>query len=139
METLSSRPGDCNRSPIEESWRKAIGQSRPNMNIIGADFLRLMLESDGHYFKLILSETGAFFFPYTTEHRDATQPGLCYKDDSLGNALAATITPRQIEIRLHRAFSDQHVTTIDQRLLKHPDMELLTGFVVNYQGRTLIQ
>ena len=109
------------------------------MNIIGADFLRSTLESDGYYFKLILNDTGAYFFPYTTEHRDATQPGLCYKDDSLGNALAATIKPRQIDIRFHRAFTDQHVTTIVQRLLRHPDMDLLTGFVVSYQGRTLIR
>ncbi len=98
-----------------------------------------MLESDHYYFKLILNDTGAYFFPYTTEHRDATQPGLCYLDDSLGNALGATIKPRLINIRFHRAFSDRHVTSIAERLLKHPDMELLTGFVVNYQGRTLIQ
>ncbi len=109
------------------------------MNIIGADFLRSTVESNGYYFKLLLNDTGAYFFPYTTEHRDATQPGLCYKDDLLGNALAATIKPRQIDIRFHRAFSDENVTTIVERLLKHPDMELLTGFVVNYQGRTLIQ
>jgi hypothetical protein len=109
------------------------------MNIIGADFLRLTLESDGYCFKLILNDSSAYFFPNTTEHRDATQTGLCYKDDSLGNALAATIKPRQIDIRFHRAFSDQHVTTIAQRLLKHSDMELLSGFSVTYQGRTLIQ
>lgn len=108
------------------------------MNIFGADFLRLTLESDGYRFKLILNDTSAHFFPFTTEHRDATQPGLYYKDDSLGNALAATIKPRQIDIRFHRAFSDQHVTTMVQLLLKHPDMEPLTGFAVNYQGRPLI-
>lgn len=108
------------------------------MNIIGADFLRSTLESDGYYFKLILNDAGAHFFPYTTEHRDAMQPGLCYKDDSLGNALAATIKPRQIDIRFHRAFTDQHVKTMVQRLLKHPGMEPLTGFVVTYQGRTLV-
>lgn len=107
------------------------------MNIIGADFLRSTLESDGYYFKLILNDTGAHFFPYTTEHRDATQPGLCYKDDSLGNALAATIKPTQIDIRFHRAFTDQHVTTIVQRLLQHPSMEPLTEFTFRYQGRSL--
>lgn len=107
------------------------------MNIIGADFLRSTLQSDGYYLKLILNDSAAHFFPYTTEHRDATLPGLCYKDESLGNALAATIKPRRLDIRFHRAFTDQHVATIVQRLLNHPDMQLLTGFTVNYQGRTL--
>lgn len=108
------------------------------MNVIGADFLSSQLESDGYYFKLILNDSAAYFFPYTMEHRDATQPGLCYKDESLGNALAATIKRMQIDIRHHHAFSDQHVTTIAGRLLQHPDAQLLAGFTVNYQGRTLI-
>ncbi|MDV6034732.1 MAG: hypothetical protein F9B45_32500 [Phycisphaera sp. RhM] len=109
------------------------------MKIIGADFLRSTLESDGYYLKLIFNDTAAHFFPYKTEHRDATQPGLCYKDDSLGNALAATIKPKQIDIRFHRAFTDQHVASIFQRLLTQPDMRLLAGFAVNYQGRGLLQ
>lgn len=108
------------------------------MNIIGADFLRSTLELDGYYFKLVLNDSAVHFFPYTTEHRDATQPGLCYRDDSLGNALAATIKPRQIDIRFHRRFTDQHVATIVRRLLQHPDMQILAGFVVNYQGRALV-
>ncbi|PAY18115.1 hypothetical protein CKO51_17980 [Rhodopirellula sp. SM50] len=109
------------------------------MNIIGADFLRSTLESDGYFFKLILNDSAAYFFPHTTEHRDATQSGLCYKDDSLGNALAGTIKPKQIDIRFHRAFTDEHVASIVQRLLDHPDAQALTGFTVNYQGRSLVR
>ncbi len=108
------------------------------MNVIGADFLRSMLESEGYYLKLILNDRGGHFFPHTIEHRDATLPGLCYKDDSLGNALAGTIKPRQIDLRLHRAFSDARVASIVSRLLEHPDAMVLVGFEVNYCGRTLV-
>jgi len=109
------------------------------MNVIGDDFLRSAVEADGYYFKLVLNETAAHFFPHTTEHRDATQLGLCYKDDSLGNALAATIKRRQIDIRYHRAFSDERVRTIVQRLLDCPEAASLAGFAVNYQGRSLLK
>ncbi len=108
------------------------------MKVIGGDFLRLAIKSDGFYFKLVLNESAAYFFPHTTEHRDVTQPGLSYKDDSLGNALAATIKPGQIDIRFHHSFSDERVRTIVQRLLGHPDAMHLSGLAVNYQGRTLI-
>jgi hypothetical protein len=107
------------------------------MKIIGADFLQSSLETDGYFLKLILNDTAACFFCYTTEHRDATQAGLCYKDDSLGNALAATIKPRQIDIRFHRNFSDERVVSIIQQLFGLPEMKLLIGFEVNYQGREL--
>ncbi len=108
------------------------------MKIMGEDFFRSAVESDGFFLKAVLNETGAYFFPHTTEHRDATQPGLCYKDDSMGNALAATIKPRQIDIRHHRAFSDERVRGIAQRLLECPAAETIAGFAVNYQGRSLI-
>ncbi len=107
------------------------------MNIIGADFLAATLESDGYFLKMIVNDSAAHFFPYTTEHRDATQPGLCYKDDSLGNALAATIKPGRIDIRFHHAFTDAHVRSIVQRLRQHPDVQSLAVFSVTYQGRSL--
>lgn len=108
------------------------------MNIIGADFLRSTLESDGYFIKLVLNDSTAYFFPYTSEHRDAAQPGLCYKDDSQGNALAATIKPNQIDVRHHRAYSDERVAMLTQKLINHPDASGLAGFTVKYQGRTLI-
>mgnify|MGYP001555754177 CR=1 FL=1 len=79
------------------------------MKIIGGEFLRVTLEAEGYFLKLILNDSVAHFFASALEHRDATQPGICYKDDSLGNALAATIKPGRIDIRFHRAFPDQRV------------------------------
>ena len=107
------------------------------MRIIGGDFLRSAMDSDGYYFKVLVNDSGAHFFPSTTEHRDATQPGLCYKDDSLGNALAGTIKPGRIDIRFHRAFSDAHVASVLRRLLDHADATPLAGFSVTYQGRSI--
>lgn len=107
------------------------------MNVIGGDFLCRTLESDGYYFKMIVNESGAYFFPSATEHRDATQPGLCYKDDSLGNALAATLKPGRVDVRFHRAFTDARVRAILLRLCEHPDARSLSGFAIHYQGRAL--
>ncbi len=123
-----------------DSWRAGtVGpEVLPVMKIVGGEFLRSAVNSDGFFFKAILNDTGASFFPHTTEHRDATQPGLCYKDDSMGNALAATIKPRRIDIRHHRGFSDERVRGIAQRLLECPETEAIAGFGVNYQGRSLI-
>jgi len=50
------------------------------MNVIGGDYLRSALESDGYFLKAVLNETAAYFFPYTTEHRDAVQPGFALSD-----------------------------------------------------------
>lgn len=109
------------------------------MNVIGADLLRLSLESDAYFLKLLLNDTAAHFFAHTTEHRDATQPGLCYKDDSQGNALAAVIKPKRVDFRFHRAFSDEHVAKLARKLIEHPEACVLADFTITYQGRTLIE
>ncbi len=86
------------------------------MNIVGEDYLQTSISQDGYFIKLVFNARAAHFFPYTTEHRDASLPGLCYRDDSLGDALAATIKPTQIDVRLHKAFSAQQVKTILEQL-----------------------
>ena len=86
------------------------------MKIVGEDFLRLCLIEEGYFLKLILNEHAAHFFPYTTEHSDASLPGLRYQHESLGNAVAATIKPAQINIRRHVAFSTGRMKTILERL-----------------------
>ena len=49
------------------------------MKIIGGDFLHTTLGIDGYYLKMVLNDSAVYFFPYTSEHRDATQPGLRYR------------------------------------------------------------
>ncbi len=86
------------------------------MNIVGDDFLRASIAQDGYFIKVVLNARAAHFFPHTTEHRDATLPGLTYRDDSMGNALAATVKPTRIDIRLHSAFSPSHVKAIVEQM-----------------------
>jgi len=108
------------------------------MIIYGLESVALLLESDGFLFKLIANETAVYFFPRTTEHRDAKQPGLSYDDDYGGNALAAMVKPNRIEFRFHRAFSDQRVRNLATRIISHPDIAFASNFTVTYQGKTLI-
>ena len=108
------------------------------MNIVGDDYLRSSISQDGYFIKLVFNSRTAHFFPYTIEHRDASLPGLCYRDDSIGDALAATIKPTQIDIRLHKAFSPLQVKTILERIEtdigNSADSQ---SFVVNYGGKYL--
>ena len=108
------------------------------MNIVGDDYLRTSISEDGYFIKLVFNSRAVHFFPYTIEHRDASLPGLCYRDDSIGDALAATIKPIQIDIRLHNAFSPLQVKTILERI--ETDIGNAAdsqSFVVNYGGKYL--
>jgi hypothetical protein len=108
------------------------------MNIVGDDYLWTSISEDGYFIKLVFNSRAAHFFPCTIEHRDASLPGLCYRDDSIGDALAATIKPTQIDIRLHNAFSPLQVKTILERIEtdigNSADSQ---SFVVNYGGKYL--
>ena len=86
------------------------------MHIVGKDFLQSCLAEEGYFLKLILNEYAAHFFPHTTEHSDATLPGLRYQHESQGNAVAATIKPAQINIRRHVAISAELMKSIVERL-----------------------
>jgi hypothetical protein len=86
------------------------------MNIVGDDYLRVAISQKGYFLKLIFNARAAHFFPCTTEHRDASLPGLCCGDDSTGDALAATIKPTQIDVRLHNAFSPAQIVSVIGRI-----------------------
>jgi hypothetical protein len=82
------------------------------MNIVGEDYLKASISQDGYFIKFILNSRGVHFFPCTTEHRDASLPGLCYRDESMGDALAGTIKPTRIDLRCHRSFSPEQIKSI---------------------------
>lgn len=107
------------------------------MIVHGFDSIAPMLLQDSYLFKLIANEKGVVFIPHTTEHRDATQPGIQYADDSLGNALAAIVKQGRIEIRFHRLFTDERVTQLFSVILKLPEFNFARSFVVTYQARVL--
>ena len=106
------------------------------MNIVGDDYLRVAISQDGYFLKLIFNARAAHFFPYTTEHRDASLPGLCYRDDSTGDAVAATIKPTQIDIRLHKAFSSALIVSVIGRIEQAiGNSSNAIPFDVNYGGK----
>ena len=108
------------------------------MIVYGFDSIAPLLENDAYLFKLLANDTGVVLFPHTTEHRDATRPGITYADDSRGNALAAMVKPGRIEFRFHRGFSDDRVKLLAQRMLAVPELQFAIDTTVTYQARTLI-
>ncbi len=107
------------------------------MNVYGFESIRWLLDQEGYLFKLLANDRGIVLFPHTTEHCDATQPGIQYADDSQGNALAAMVTPGEIAFRFHRQFSDEHVGNLASRILALPEMTFAQSFKITYQGRVL--
>lgn len=107
------------------------------MNIYGLELAQSMLQAEGYFFKLVANDRAVYFFPYTTEHREAKQLALSYEDDSTGNALAATIRPGYIDFRFHQSFADRRVSMIAQRILDIPDLGFPPETIVTYQGREL--
>ena len=108
------------------------------MIVYGFDSIAPLLESDGYSFKLLANDAGVVLFPHTIEHRDATQPGIKYADDSRGNALAAMVKPGRVELRFHRGFSDERVKQLAERLLLLSELQFAVDATITYQARTLI-
>ena len=107
------------------------------MFVEGLESVAAELEKPGFFIKFLLSYPGAVFFSGTIQHRDMKQHGLSYEDDYLGNAMAATITPPNIDVRDHRAFADNTVADLMRPLLSAPEMSWATQYTVRYQGRPL--
>lgn len=107
------------------------------MKVYGIETVAQLLESDEYLFKLTANDLGAVLFPYRTEHRDATQSGITYADNSKGNALAAMVKPGRVEFRHHQRFSDERVRALWIRLLTIPEFGFATSFSVTYQGRSI--
>lgn len=108
------------------------------MVVYGFETIESMLNEDGFLFKLLLNDTGVVLFPHTTEHRDATQTGIRYQDDSQGNALAAMVKPGRIEFRFHRSFSDERVGALVTRMLQLPEMQFARNNSITYQARQIV-
>jgi hypothetical protein len=107
------------------------------MILIGAEFLLSQCAQGGFVAKLVLNDEGAIFFPANQQHRDQKAPGVSYADESVGNALAAMLSPGKIEIRNHRDFSEQRVGEIIETLLTMPELAILRTWRVTYRGRDI--
>lgn len=107
------------------------------MKVFGVDSIAHLVEEEGYQFKLIANAVAVAFFPCTTEHHEATFPGLNYEDESGGNALAAMVNPRRIEFRRHDEFSNERVQLIGQSILAKRELAFLANHVITYQGRSV--
>jgi len=107
------------------------------MKVFGLESISQELATDGYFVKCIFNSSVAIFFQGTVQHRDIKRDGVSYEDDYRGNAMAATITPGRIDIRFHRAYSDDSVRLIFQKILSLPELNWASEFLVLYQGRLI--
>jgi hypothetical protein len=101
------------------------------MNVINADLLT------AGSLKFILNDSGIVFFPATQQHRDTKSHGLSYEDDYLGNAVAGIVMPDRVEIRFHKAFTDDRIRAIWRRVLSRPELAGASLGQLYYQGRVI--
>ncbi len=96
--------------------------------------------ANAHYqFKAIFNERGIIFFPVGRQHRETKAEGISYDDGPTANALAAVISPGQIDIRNHPRFVAERVRLILEEILQDGRLESLCGFTVTYQSKVIKQ
>lgn len=87
--------------------------------------------------KFILNDSGIAFFSAAVQHREMKTAGLSYEDDYRGNAVAGIVTPERVEIRFHRAFSDERIRHLWSRMLAVPEIAEARLGRLYYQGREI--
>lgn len=107
------------------------------MLILDRDDILALVERERFSAKMVFNGNGAVLFSVKREHRDQSAPGICYRDNYAGDALAAMLGPGHIEIRYHQDFADAEVARILAALLADPRLAPIAGFVATYQGRRL--
>jgi len=108
------------------------------MRITGIDHVLALAAGSTVEGKLVLNASGAIFGPVSTQHRDLRAEGIAYADDYKGNALAAMLGPGKIEVRFHRAFTDEDVARLLRALAAEPGLAFLRAWRATYQGRALV-
>ncbi len=104
------------------------------MRVINAD----LLDQAKGSLKFILNDGGIVFFPATKQHRDTKSHGLSYEDDYRGNAVAGIVISDRVEIRFHKAFSDDRIRTIWRSVLSSPELVSAKPGQLYYQGREIV-
>lgn len=105
------------------------------MQIIAAELIATLTETG--CVKFVLNDAVIALFPATWQHRDFEVPGVRYRDDSGGNALAGVLTPVRVEIRRHRAFSPSRVAALWRRVLENESCVALRNVSVFYGSDVL--
>ena len=104
------------------------------MHVINADLLNQATGS----LKFILNDGGIVFFPATQQHRDTKSHGLSYEDDYRGNAVAGIVMSERVEIRFHKAFSDDRIRGVWRCVLSSPELASAKLGQLYSQGREII-
>lgn len=107
------------------------------MHLVGVEHVLAIVEGIAFDGKMVINEHGAVFGPVSTQHRDLKAGGISYADDYKGNALAAMLAPGKIEVRYHKAFTDEDVARLLRALLDEPSLGSLRDWQATYQGRPL--
>ncbi len=107
------------------------------MQLQGLDFIREIAQNEHFSAKMVFNARGAIFFPVSSEHRDMKSDGISYEDNYRGNALAAMVSAKGIEVRFHQAFSADRVQGIISELLARAEMQFASTWQAIYQGRVL--
>ncbi len=107
------------------------------MIIIGLDYINKLRAEPYYAAKAVLNTNGIIFFPENHEHRDQKAAGISYEDNYKGNALAAMIRPRRLEIRFRQAFSDADIAEIVRGLAKNEALAFLAAWEITYQAREI--
>ena len=71
--------------------------------------------------KTVFNDAGANVFSANLQHRDQKGTGSSYKNNCVGNALAAMLAPGRIGIWYPKAFLDSRVTRIMHALPAEPE------------------
>jgi hypothetical protein len=107
------------------------------MFLLGLDHLLALADGNAFDGKMVINERGAVFGPVSTQHRDLTAEGVSYADNYKGNAVAAMLAPGKIEVRFHKAFTDEDVARLIRALSAEPNLGFIREWRVTYQGRAL--
>jgi hypothetical protein len=107
------------------------------MNIHGIDYLSDQLKRPHWEAKCLLGEAGLAIFPSGIQHAQAGFPGLTYRDDYTGTALAGMVKSGRVELRYHQTFSDSRVAELWCRIVAIPEAAPLRVFNLTYQGRII--
>lgn len=102
-------------------------------------FLEEVLANRHYRFKAIFNANGIIFCPVSRQQGQIKAGDISYEDGPTGNALAAVISPGQIEIRRHPQFASETVKRILEDILQDERLQALRGFTVTYQGKVIRQ
>lgn len=105
------------------------------MQIVGADIAQALADGSRTSAKVVCNGSGAIFGSLHEQHREQRAPGIVYEDDDRGNALAAILDNRQIQVRYHAAFSETRVVSVLTTLAQHPQLQFFRDWQITYQGR----